>query len=138
MKTRYLTIEKRARIVGMHQSGAKGVEIVAALGHPKSIVSAVLKEFERRGSVEHPKSTGHPQKLLERSVRVITHVLVHDQRQTLVDITNISGVNVSASIVRKALHDVGFYSPIAQKKTFLFDTHRARRLEFVRALKVDN
>jgi hypothetical protein len=49
-----------------------------------------------------------------------------------VDITNRSGVNVSASTVRKALHDVGFYSRIAQKKPFLFDTHRARRLDFAR------
>jgi hypothetical protein len=49
-----------------------------------------------------------------------------------VDITNRSGVNVSASIVRKSLHDVGFYSHIAQKKPFLSDTHRARRLEFAR------
>jgi transposase len=57
---------------------------------------------------------------------------VQDQRQTLVDIINRSGINVSASTVRKALHDVGFYSHIAKKKSFLFDTHRAKRLEFVR------
>jgi DNA-binding IclR family transcriptional regulator len=50
-------------IVGMHQGGAKGVEIVAALDHPKSTVSTVLKEFERHGSVEHPKSTRCPRKL---------------------------------------------------------------------------
>jgi hypothetical protein len=63
MKTRCLTVEERAHIVGMHQGGAKGVENVAALGHPKSTMSVVLKEFERRGSVEHPKSTRHLQKL---------------------------------------------------------------------------
>jgi hypothetical protein len=37
-------------IVGMHQGGAKGVEIVAALDHPKSTVSIFLKEFERCGN----------------------------------------------------------------------------------------
>jgi hypothetical protein len=46
--------------------------------------------------------------------------------------TNRSAINVSASIVRKALHDVGFSSHIVQKKPFLFDIHRARRLEFAR------
>jgi hypothetical protein len=51
---------------------------------------------------------------------------------TLVDITNKSGVNVSASTVRKALHDVGFYNRIVQNKPFLFDIHRARRLQFAR------
>jgi hypothetical protein len=49
-----------------------------------------------------------------------------------VDITNRSGVNVSASTVRKALHDVGFYKCTAQKKPFLSDTHRTKRLEFAR------
>jgi hypothetical protein len=115
-----------------HWSGAKGVEIVVALGHPKNIVSTVLKEFEHCGSVEHPKSTGCRQKLSEISVRVITHELVQDRRQILADITSRSGFNVSASTVRKALHDVGFYSRIAQKTPFLSDTHRTKRLEFAR------
>jgi hypothetical protein len=66
--------DNKARIFGMHQGGAKGVEIVAALGHPKSIVSTILKEFECRRSVEHP--TGCPQKLSEKSVRIITRKLV--------------------------------------------------------------
>jgi hypothetical protein len=43
MKARCLIAEERASIVGMHQGGIKGVEIVVALGHPKSIVSTVLK-----------------------------------------------------------------------------------------------
>jgi hypothetical protein len=88
MKTRCLTAKERACIVGMHHGGAKGVEIVVALGHPKSIVSTILKEFECHGSMEHPKSTEYPQKLLERSIRVISCALVQDRKQTLVDITN--------------------------------------------------
>jgi hypothetical protein len=39
---------------------------------------------------------------------------------------------VSASIVRGILHDVGFYSNIAQKEPFLSDTYKARRLEFAK------
>jgi predicted transcriptional regulator len=78
MKTRCLTIKERACIVGMHQGGAKGVEIVAVLGYPKSTMSIVLKEFERRRSVEHPKLTGCPQKLSEKSIRIITCALVQD------------------------------------------------------------
>jgi hypothetical protein len=57
---------------------------------------------------------------------------MQDRQQTLVEITNRSDVNVSASIVRKALNDVGFYNRIAQKKPFLSNTHRAKRLEFAR------
>jgi hypothetical protein len=53
---------------------------------------------------------------------------MQDRQQTLVEITNRSDVNVSASIVRKALNDVGFYNRIAQKKPFLSNTHRAKRL----------
>jgi transposase len=118
MKTRCLTIEERACIVRMHQGGAKGAEIVAALGHPKSTVSIVLKEFEHCGNVENPKSTGRPQKLSKRSVRIITHELVQDQRPTLVDITNRSGINVSTLTMKKALYNVGFYSRIAQKNPY--------------------
>ena len=39
---------------------------------------------------------------------------------------------MSTSIVRKALHGVGFYSHIAQKKHLLSNICRARRLEFAR------
>jgi hypothetical protein len=39
---------------------------------------------------------------------------------------------VSASIVRKALPGIGFYSHITQKKHLLSDIRRARRLEFAR------
>jgi hypothetical protein len=67
----------------MYQGGTKGVEIVVALGHPKSSVSIVLKEFERRGSEEHPKSIRCLQKLSKRSIRIIFHKLVQDQQQSL-------------------------------------------------------
>ena len=109
MKTRCLIVEERACIVEMHQGGTKGVEIVAALGHPKSTMSIVLKELERRGNVEHPKLIGRLQKVSERGVRVITYELIQDRRQTLVDITNRSSFNVSVSTIRKAFYDVGFY-----------------------------
>jgi hypothetical protein len=45
MKTRCLIVEERACIIQMHQGGAKGVEIVVALGQPKSTMSVVLNEF---------------------------------------------------------------------------------------------
>jgi hypothetical protein len=115
MKTRCLTIEERARIVGIYQGGAKGVEIVVVLSHPKSTMNTILKEFECCRSVEHPKSTKRLQKLSKKNVRVITLELVQDQRQTLVDIINRIGFSVSASTIRKALHDVRFYNRIAQK-----------------------
>ena len=60
----------------MHQGGAKSVKIVAALGHSKSIVSIVLKEFECLGIVQHPNSIGRPRKPEKRSSRVITCELV--------------------------------------------------------------
>jgi DNA-binding IclR family transcriptional regulator len=41
------------------------LEIVAALGLPKSTVSSAVKEFEHCGSVEYPKSTGHPAKTIK-------------------------------------------------------------------------
>jgi hypothetical protein len=39
---------------------------------------------------------------------------------------------MSASIVQKALHDIGFYSCVAQKQPFLSNIHKAGRLEFAR------
>jgi predicted transcriptional regulator len=114
----------------MHKVGAKGVEIAAELGHPKMTIYTILKRFERCGIVEGQKSIGRPWKLSECSIRVVTHTLVTNHKQTLVDITNRSGFDVSTSIVRKALHEVGFYNLVAQKKPFLSDAHRRRRLEF--------
>jgi hypothetical protein len=92
-----------------------GVDIVAALGHPTSTMNNVLKEFERCRSVEHPKSTKRLQKLSKRCVGIIIRVLVQYCRQTLVDITNRSGVNVSVLTVRKALHAVGFTATLPKR-----------------------
>jgi transposase len=78
LKIRCLTREAKARIVGMHQGGMKGIEIVAALGHSKSTVSTIFEEFEHCGSVEYPRLTGYPQKLSERNVRVIISKLLQD------------------------------------------------------------
>ena len=60
MKTRCLSSEEQLQIVGMHKVGAKGVEITAKLGHPKTIVYTLIKRFESRGTVEGPKLTGRP------------------------------------------------------------------------------
>ena len=41
----------------MHKAGAKGVEIAAELGHPKTTIYTIIKRFESRETVEGPKST---------------------------------------------------------------------------------
>ena len=110
MKTRCLTIEEQSCIVGLHKAGVKGVEIAAKLGHPKTTVYIVLKRFERHGTLEGQKSTGRPRKLSECSIRVVTHALATNCRQTLEDITNRSGFDVSTSTIRTALHNVGFHN----------------------------
>ena len=130
MKTRCLCVDELSRIVGMHQAGAKSVEIAAKLGHPKTTVYSVIKRFKLRGTVQGHKSTWRPRKWSERSVRVVTRTLKTDRRQTLADITNRCGLNVGTSIIRQALHQVGYYNRVAQKKPFLSDDHRCRRLKF--------
>ena len=52
MKTCCLTIEEQSRIVGLHKTGVKGVEIAAKLGYPKTTVYTVLKRFEHRRTLE--------------------------------------------------------------------------------------
>jgi transposase len=121
MKTRYLIVDKQSHIE---------IEIAAELGHPKTIVYIVLKRLERHGTIEGQKSTRCPWKLSKHSIRVVTRTLALDYKQTLVDITNCNGFDVSISIVRKALHEVGFYNRVIQKKPFLSNAHRHRRLEF--------
>ena len=114
----------------MHKVGAKMVEIVAKFDHPKMIVYTVFKRFEYCGIVEGQKSIGHLWKLLKCSIRILMRTMAIDCKQILVDITNCIGFDVSTSIIRKALHEVGFYNQLAQKKPFLNDAHRCRRLEF--------
>ena len=45
MKTPCLSGEEQLEIVEMHKVGAKGVEIVAKLGHPKTTVYIIIKRF---------------------------------------------------------------------------------------------
>ena len=130
MKTRCLSSEEQSQIIGMHKAGTKEVEIVAKLGHSKTTVYIVIKRFESRGTVEGPKLTGRPRKLLERSCGIVTRALLTNRRQTLTDITNQSSLDVSTWCVRNALYESGFYNQVAQKKPFLTDAHKRKRFEF--------
>ena len=80
--------------------------------------------------MEGENLTGRPRKLLECRIRVITHDLVLKRRQILVDITNRSRLDVSHSIVKKTLHEVGFHNRITQNKFLYSDAHRQKRVEF--------
>ena len=80
MKTRCLSSEEQLQIVGMHKAGAKGVEIAAELGHPKTNVYIVIKRFESCGIVEGLKSIGCPRKLSERSCRIVMRALLTNRR----------------------------------------------------------
>ena len=130
MKNRCLSSEEQSQIVGMHKASAKGVEIATKLCHPKTTVYTVIKRFESCGTVEEPKSNGRPRKLSERSCRIMTCALLTNRRQILTNITNQSGLDVSRWCVRNALHESGFYNRVAQKKPFLTDAHKPKRLGF--------
>ena len=80
--------------------------------------------------MEDEKSTCRPQKLSEPSRRGVTSALLANQRQTFVDITNQYGFDVQHWTVRKALHDIGFYNRVAQKKPFFSDAHKRKGFEF--------
>lgn len=133
MKTRSLTTEEKARIVGMHEAGVKGVQIASQLNHPTTTIYTVIKNSRRRGTVESPKSPGAPKKLSERDVRILTRTLTQDRRQPLADIAASCALKVSGSTIRTALHEAGFYSRVAAKKPFLSDRHIAGRLAFAKA-----
>ena len=128
MKTRCLSSEEQSHTVGMHKAGAKGVEIANKLGYPKTTVYTVIKRFESHGTIEGPKSTGRPQNLSELNCRVVMRALLANRRQTLADITNQSGVDMSRWIVRKALDESGFYNRVAQKKPFFTDAHKHKSI----------
>ena len=131
MKTWCLSSEKQSQIVGMHKVGAKWVEIAAKLGHPKTTIYSAIERFESHEIVEGLKSIGHPQKLSEHSCKVVKCALLANQRQTFANITNQFDVDVSHWTIRKALYNSGFYNRVTvQKKPFLNDAYKCKRLEF--------
>lgn len=132
MKTRSLTTEEKARIVGMHQAGVKGAQIGRELGLAKQTVHDVLKRFKKRGTVESPKPTGRPPKLTERDKRSLGRLLVQDRRAPLSEITNQLATDAHIDTVRKAAHKLGFNSRVATRKPFLSDRHLANRLAFAK------
>ena len=113
MKTHCLSGKEQSKIVGIHKASAKGVKIATKLDHLKTTVYIVIKRFESHGIMEGKKSTNSGQKMLKRTCRVVMYALVANKRQIVVDITNQSSYDESNWIVRKVLHEVGFYNKIA-------------------------
>lgn len=62
IETCCLRVDELSRIVGMQEASAKGVEIAAKLGHPKTIVYSVIKRSKLRRTVQGHKSIGRPRK----------------------------------------------------------------------------
>ena len=114
----------------MYKASAKGVEIAAKLNHSKTIVYIDIKRFESCGTLEGEKLISLSQKISEHSCRVVKCALIAHQTQTLANITNQFGFDVSHWTVRKALNETGFYNRVAQKKPFLNHAHKGKRFEF--------
>lgn len=112
--SRYLSVEEKARIVGLRDAGAKGPRIVRELGLPKSTVYTVLQNHKIWGTVESPKQPGQPSKLSDRDKR-FGCVLTSNRPATLADVTNMVATKVSDRTIRKAAHELVWTHVLLQR-----------------------
>ena len=100
-------------IIGCHLSNKSVHQISAMLKLPWSTVSAVIVKWKHvRATTAQPRS-GRPHKLTERHRRVLKHVAWKNRLSSVATLTTElqtdSGSNVSTSIVRQELHEMGFH-----------------------------
>ena len=86
-------------------------------------------------NIDHPR---RPRRLNNTQIRSIVRTVKANPFESAVQIakneSEVSGVSVSASTERRALHENGIYCRIPGMKPYITDTNQNRRLEYAKKI----
>ncbi len=130
--TKHNSAERKAIIVGVRLAGMKFTKIGEIFNIPVSTAKSIYEHYHIHKTVESLPRSGRPAILSTRDKRAIKRTAVASRCAPLAAITASSPAPISKSTVRRALHQMGFFNRVAQKKPYLCPKHMADRLHFAR------
>lgn len=130
------SIDVREIIVDLHKKGKSLREISQIVGRNHCTVKKILDKFAKHKTLENLPRGRRPKRLTDTEVRAIVRGVKADPTYSAVKIaenlSQSSGKSVSASTVRRALHQNGLYGRVPRKKPYVSKINQTKRLNFAK------
>ena len=119
------------QIISAHKAGMSIREIENMHSISKSTVHRIIKKYEEQELTEAQPRSGRPQVFNDRDRRHLIQLVKKDRQASLSQITsqmsNIIQKDVSASTVRRTLHDEGYSGHVSLRKPFISNVNCFKR-----------
>lgn len=129
----HLSLQLKQKILEKFENGEKQCKIAEDLNLHKSIISRVLSNFQRRGTLEGVPKCGRKRKtdsVVDRKIKMLS---TQDPFMSAPRIKQqLGGVSISVSTIKRRLQEAGLYGRKSAKKPFISKKNREARLRFAR------
>lgn len=131
-----ISVEIKQLIINAYSRGDRQSDIARRFEVKKSAVWAIIKRYERTGSIEHKPKSGRPKKMSNKSVRMLKRISsinpFMSSNQLKVELETSGMCSVSSRTIRRRLVEEKLFSRRPAKKPLLSKKNRLARLEFAR------
>lgn len=131
-----ISVDLKQRIIDAYSKGDRQSDIARRFEVKKSAVWAIIKRYERTGSIEGKPKSGRPKKMSKKSVRLLKRISSNNpfmsSNQLKVELETSGMCSVSSRTIRRRLVDEKLFSRRPAKKPLLSKRNRLARLEFAR------
>ena len=131
-KKDHLTVQKKAKIVGMADGGTATSQISHTYNIPRSTAQSVLEQNKAQDTDKQAKGSDRPMKTTNRDHQELKQLLETNRKTKLSDITDMMTTKISTRTARKRIRDLGYSNRVAVKKPFVNEIQAKKRLAFAR------
>lgn len=136
---RQTTNETREIIIELHKKNKSLREIGEIVGRHHCTVKKIIDKYANHLTVENLPRPGRPKRLTATEVRAVVREVkanpVSSAVQLAKNITETSRKSVSASTVRRALHQHGLHGRVPRKKPYISKVNQQKQLQFAKKYK---
>jgi transposase len=118
-KKNHLTVQQKAKIVGMADGGTTTSQISHTYNIPRSTVQSVLEQNKARNTVERAKGSGCPMKTTDHNHQELKQLLETNRKTKLSNITDMMTTKILTQTAQKRIRNLGYSNRVAVKKPFV-------------------
>jgi len=131
-KIRELTNEERANVVELKGKGYSNRNIARLLNVHHETVRKILLKKEKYGTVANLQRSGRKRLTDAKTDRRIIRQIKINQQTTVNNLKDELQLCISATTIRRRLHDSGFWGRVARRVPCISEKNRIARLDFAR------
>ena len=136
---RQITIETRNLVIKHAAEGKSLRQIASIINRSHTAVRKILNKNKNFKNIEDLPRSGRPQILSNVDKRAIARRVKSNPSESAVkiseELTMNLGASVSASTVRRALHEHGLYGRVPRRKPYISKPNKKKRLHYAKKYK---